>query len=573
MHRINLLLFSIFLAVVMLAGCSQEKLLTPSSMTGQSGMPASEMFSLVGPSEIVMCIDVSDSISADELTAVVGALKGTLSNTSIVPQNGQVAVSAIVYGDTIAVSVPPTPVTADNLTNIIIPGLDSLLVDRLVGGAGADMAWVLQYAGAMLDVSPVSDKQIFLIGSGSADDPAAVDAVCQELKLYGIMVSTVGVAPDESGAALLKNCTMTTGGLFGADDTGIDLLTDEAFAYMLHVDIDMEPEHMDLLRGADHSVKAMVFRAKDPETYPVSGLDVTIEIVAGPNQGESTTVPTDTLGAVIFTFNGDGGPGTDVLIASALHPGTGTTMLDTVTVTWINTPPVCDAGGPYQATFDVDTAMVQLDASASSDADGDTLMYIWSSDCDEVVFDDVHSAMPVITVTGDCLCVDSIMVEVMVSDGYDSTTCGSAVHLDDQRPPVIVVREEPMVIWPPNHKYKKITPEMLLESAEDACGNPIDLSSAVVIEVRSDEPEDHKGDGKTLEDILVHCPNLVMLRAERMGGSNGRVYSIIYRITAENGVFTDAEAKVIVPHDASDVNAIEDEFGGYTVTPECGESD
>ena len=119
MHKVNLLLFSVFLAIIMIAGCSQEELLTPSSMTGPSGMPASEMFSMVGPSEIVMCIDVSDSISADELTAVVVALKGTLSNLAIVPQNGQVAVSAIVYGDTLAVSVPPTPVTADNLTNII----------------------------------------------------------------------------------------------------------------------------------------------------------------------------------------------------------------------------------------------------------------------------------------------------------------------------------------------------------------------------------------------------------------------------------------------------------------------
>ena len=38
----------------------------------------------------------------------------------------------------------------------------------------------------------------------------------------------------------------------------------------------------------------------------------------------------------------------------------------------------------------------------------------------------------------------------------------------------------------------------------------------------------------------------------------------------ECNVSADAEAKVIVPHDASDPHAIEDEHGGYKVIPECG---
>ena len=53
---------------------------------------------------------------------------------------------------------------------------------------------------------------------------------------------------------------------------------------------------------------------------------------------------------------------------------------------------------------------------------------------------------------------------------------------------------------------------MLLASAEDACGRPIDVSDAVVVSVSSDEPDDHKGDGKTVNDIYVDCPNTVKLR-------------------------------------------------------------
>jgi hypothetical protein len=414
------------------------------------------------------------------------------------------------------------------------------------------------------------DKQVFLIGSGTANDPAGVEAVCQEFVTHGFMFSAVAVAPDEAGADLLMGCTSVTGGFYGEGSSGIDALTDEAFKYMLHVDIDAEPEHVELVRNIDHTVTAVVFRALDPETYPVEDIIVNFEVISGPNVSETGVDTTDADGLAHFVFNGDTGPGTDMVLASALHPGTETAMLDTVSVTWLNTPPECDAGGPYNTTFDIDTAMVTLDATGSSDADGDTLMFHWIAYCRGIMFDDMTSATPVLTITGDCLCEDSIMVEVMVSDGYDSTTCSSAVYLDDQRPPVVVVKENPVVLWPPNHKHHRITPDMLLESAEDACGNPIDLSSAVIVSVTSDEPEDHKGDGKTMNDIKIRCPNHLGLRAERMGGGNGRVYKVTYRITAENGVSTDAEAWVIVPHDHSDLTAIEDEGAGYEVVPECG---
>jgi hypothetical protein len=309
------------------------------------------------------------------------------------------------------------------------------------------------------------------------------------------------------------------------------------------------------------------------EKYPVAGLDITIEIVSGPNTGEAVTAASDTSGAAALTYNGDGGPGIDIIVASAAHPGTGAVMADTSTVTWINSPPVCDAGGPYDVVVESDTASVTPDAGASSDAEGDSLRFHWTVDCEGAWFDDEYSATPVLMITGDCLCVDSIAVGVMVSDGYDSTSCGAAVHIDDQRPPIIVVREEPLSIWPPNHKHRKITPDMMLVSAEDACGNPIDIEDAVVMEVRSDEPCNDKGDGNTVGDIRIKCPNVVFLRSERAGGGNGRVYTIVYRITAENGVSTEGEARVIVPHDASSKMAIEDEYGGYVVIPECGDEE
>ena len=140
-----------------------------------------------------------------------------------------------------------------------------------------------------------------------------------------------------------------------------------------------------------------------------------------------------------------------------------------------------------------------------------------------------------LTVTGSALCADSLAVQLMVSDGVDSSACEAVLTFDDQRAPIIEVRDEPIALWPPNHKYHTITPDMVFVVTEDACGNPIDLSAVEVVSVSSDEPEDHKGDGKTMDDIVIGCPNEVMLRAERMGGSAGRGYTIVYRVTDDNG--------------------------------------
>jgi len=570
MKRHLLSTVAIVAIVLALAGCSEEELFTPSSTRAPDVNPLGLSWTEVGPSDVVICVDVSDSISADELTAVVSALGGSLSDPVLVPQDGTIGISALVYGDTIASLFTGTPVTPDDLANTIIPAMEGLLTDRLVGGTGFDLPGALEAAGALLGGATTLDRHVLIAGSGACDHPDSVAGICDDLGAAGIMVSAIGVGPDAAGAALLESCTAATGGFYGADGTELAPLTDEALAYMLHVDLDAEPEHVELSRNTDHTVTASVFRAMDSETYPVAGLDVTFLVAEGPNQSETLTAPTGDDGTAAFTFTGDGGPGTDVIVVTALHPGTGAVMADTVTATWLNAPPVCDAGGPYAVTVLSDTATVQLDATASSDADGDTLTFHWTVDCEEVSIDDAMSATPVLTITGDCLCVDSFTVAVMVSDGFDTTTCAAAVHIDDQRPPIIVVREEPLLVWPPNHKYTQVTPAMLIEYAEDACGRPIDLSTAVVIEVRSDEPEDDTGDGKTINDMIVNCPNLVKLRAERMGGGDGRVYTIVYRIWAENGVSADAEAKAIVPHDASSPHAGEDMYGGYTIVPECG---
>lgn len=564
----NKSLFVLLLAAAALAlvGCSDDHGVSPQPKTDGTYGRLGVSSATIGPSEIVLCMDVSDSISAGELESMVNGLGGCLSDQSLIPTDGTVSVALVVYGDTIATVLDRTTVTPDNLTNVILPALQGLLADRVVAGGGFDLSGALDEALAILGAASVLDKHVLIVGSGAADDPAAVETSCAALANAGVMASALAVGATDAGAALLNGCAVATGGFFG---TGV--VCGDALAYMLQVDIDLEPESAELARGQEHTVTATVFRGAVPGAYPEAGLDVIIEIVSGPNAPAADTMATDAAGVAAFTYTGDGGPGIDMIVATVLHPGTGLVLADTVTATWLNAPPVCDAGGPYEAVVTGDTVRVTLDASASSDADGDPLSFLWTALCEGASFDDVNAVSPVLTLTGDCLCADSVIALVMVSDGFDTTLCEAAVRIDDRRPPIIVMREDPLVQWPPNHKYRAVTPRMLVVSVTDACGHPIDIASGLVVEVRSDEPDDATGDGKTINDIVVICPNRVDLRSERMGSGNGRVYTIVYRYFTENGVSADAEGYVVVPHDASGKDAVDD-GDAYVVTPACGGS-
>jgi len=519
-----------------------------------------------GPSEIVLAIDVSDSISAGELDEVISDLESCLSNPDLLPQDGTFLLGAVIYGDSAAALLDPAvAVTSQSLDETILPALNGLLTDRIVPTDGADLAGALGEAGGILSAATVSDRHVLVVGSGAANDPTAAQSSCASLGESGVMVSALAVAGDEAGVELLENCAAATGGFFGEWDLETGLPCGEALDYMLVVTLDVTPEEMVLNRNEEHTVTAKVFRGSDPEANPIADHSVTFSVVEGPNTGDSATSDTDSAGVATFSYVGDGGPGIDRILVETLHPGTEVTIGDTVTVEWINQPPECDAGGPYTVVVLSDTAYVTLDAGGSSDADGDSLRFLWSAECEGAAFDDNTVMTPVLQLTGDCLCVDSIAVTLVVSDGFDETECEAIVQIDDQRPPIIELREDPPVLWPPNHKYRQITPDMVIASVKDACGNDIPIESGIVTLVSSSEAENARGDGNSKEDIAINCPNDVRLRAERAGSGKGRVYGITYRYVTDNGAPGDATAWVNVPHDASGKRPGTSDHAAYTV--------
>ncbi|SFM78666.1 PEF-CTERM protein sorting domain-containing protein [Methanolobus profundi] len=84
--------------------------------------------------------------------------------------------------------------------------------------------------------------------------------------------------------------------------------------------------------GTQHTVTATI---TDLLGTPIPGIDVTFNVTSGPNAGESGIDTTDGSGEATFTYTGDGGVGTDQIVASFYDSQRQTTVeSQTVTKDW-----------------------------------------------------------------------------------------------------------------------------------------------------------------------------------------------------------------------------------------------
>jgi hypothetical protein len=141
----------------------------------------------------------------------------------------------------------------------------------------------------------------------------------------------------------------------------------------------------------------------------------------------------------------------------------------------------------------------------------------------------------------------------------NSSTCSFTVTVKDITPPVINLIGNTITLWPPNHKYATVNVTDLVASASDLCDPSVNINSVVIASVTSDEPSNSDGDGNTTNDIVIApgCKS-VQLVSERMGGGNGRVYTITFKVTDSSGNSTMATAKVTVPKSQNGSPAIDD---------------
>jgi hypothetical protein len=131
-----------------------------------------------------------------------------------------------------------------------------------------------------------------------------------------------------------------------------------------------------------------------------------------------------------------------------------------------------------------------------------------------------------------------------VDDDGNVASCLQTILVDDSTAPVVTCGVETAELWPVNHKWHDVG---FTYEASDDC----DADLSAVVTVTSDEhPALANGSGGPR-----HCPDAmidpetgsVLLRAERAGGGDGRVYVVTVTVTDACGNVSSCEAAVGVP--------------------------
>ena len=214
----------------------------------------------------------------------------------------------------------------------------------------------------------------------------------------------------------------------------------------------------------------------------------------------------------------------------------------TVTVTNLNHEPVAMAGDDQVIN---ERAIVTLDGNLSTDPDGDSLTYSWKQVDEDIVRVDALAAngsqlsfnAPAVPPGG-----TTLSFELTVDDGYGGTAKDSvSIHVQNVNDPPITSAAQPTVsvLWPPNHALVSIG----ITGVSDPNSDPVSIT---ITGVTQDEPTSGLGDGDTARDAVIKTDGTVLLRAERSGTGDGRVYWVSFDARDGEGSVSGV-VKVIVP--------------------------
>ena len=194
---------------------------------------------------------------------------------------------------------------------------------------------------------------------------------------------------------------------------------------------------------------------------------------------------------------------------------------------YTNQRPVADAGADQAVTADASCrAVVALDGSGSSDADGEPLSFTWTGPFGAVSGATASVSLP----------AGTHVITLIVRDARGGSSSDTlVVTVADATPPSIEsAAATPSVLLPAN---RQLVPVSISVSASDACGGPV---SCRITSVTGNEPLGS-------DDWIITGDLTLKLRAERSNKRSSRIYTITVECTDASGNSTTRTVTVTVP--------------------------
>ena len=216
-----------------------------------------------------------------------------------------------------------------------------------------------------------------------------------------------------------------------------------------------------------------------------------------------------------------------------------------VRISNVNQPPVAHAGADQTKN---EQTLVTLDGSGSLDPDLDSLSYSWTQTAGPyVLLTGANTASPTFTAPNVAAGGAFLTFQLVVHDGHVGSIADTVqiavVNVND--PPVCsLAQASPNLLWPPNHTMTQVS----IVGLTDPQSQTLTIAYPTV---KQDEPINGLGDGDTSPDAAV-SGNDILLRAERSGTGNGRVYEVHFTATNSDGAQCNGTVKVAVPHNKKD---------------------